>query len=304
MKNRIPQNYFIGSLIFHIVIFLVLAISLRDNNQKSFIVFGAHSKKTTKIVFKSPKSKNKKSVSVGSKNIKNIKKKPEKKPDKKPEKKLENKLEKKSGKKSEKKSDKKLEKKLEKIKEKSDGDDINIGKLSKKQKKQKEQEKKEQDLKEQKKREQEELEKEQEREREREEELQKKKDIERAQQLAAQEEDLLEDFDDQDDESDEQDEKDEPEEFNFLTLSDQEQAIYHKKIQQEVQKLWRPPLGAPRGTKCVVSFVVGPDGTIESFEIVKRSNMLIYDLSIQRVAMKFKFDKSLWGKKFRIDFQQ
>jgi len=301
MKNRIPQNYFIGSLIFHIVIFLVLAISLRDNNQKSFIVFGAHSKKTTKIVFKSPKSNNKKSVSVGSKNIKNIKKKPEKKPDKKPEKKLENKLEKKSGKKSEKKPDKKLEK----IKEKSDGDDINIGKLSKKQKKQKEQEKKEQDLKEQKaqkKREQEEREKELEQERE--EELQKKKDLERAQKLAAQEEDLLEDFDDQDDESDDQDEKDEPEEFNFLTLSDQEQAIYHKKIQEEVQKLWRPPLGAPRGTKCVVSFVVGPDGTIESFEIVKRSNMLIYDLSIQRVAMKFKFDKSLWGKKFRIDFQQ
>jgi len=68
--------------------------------------------------------------------------------------------------------------------------------------------------------------------------------------------------------------------------------------------LWRPPVGVPKGTECTICFIVNQSGKIEKFEIIKHSKVLIYDLSISRIAKNFKFDRCLWGKKFTIDFRQ
>jgi TonB-like protein len=370
VKNRIPQNYFLGSLLVHCVIFLILAFSLKDDKQKSFIVFGAHSKKAAKVFFKSPQKKialrsspgfssksegsGKDSKNSGQKNTKNTKKIVQKELKKNKQEKQKNQQSKPDhGKQAKKAREKKADKIHEKIKEKNSGqdNDINIGKLASQKKEkdrlaklQKDKEnkkqaelKREQEKKEHEKKEREKLEKEleierekKEREKEKEEdddeeeeeddqELEKKlpKNPDPDREVGSKKYDILKDLEDDDlddnnrdnnydeDDCEDNDEKnDEPEEFNFFALSDKEQAIYHKKIQRDVQRLWRPPLGVAKGTKCVVSFVVAQDGKVESFEIIKRSNMLIYDLSIQRVAMNFTFDKSLWGKKFRIDFQQ
>ncbi len=93
-------------------------------------------------------------------------------------------------------------------------------------------------------------------------------------------------------------------EFNLLAESDQETRVYQKSIQHEVMRLWHPPLGVSKGTTCRVFFAVGRKGNVEQFEFVTRSKMLIYDLSILRVAKQFKFDDCLWGKRFAIDFCQ
>jgi len=93
-------------------------------------------------------------------------------------------------------------------------------------------------------------------------------------------------------------------EFNLLGQSDQELRVYQRNIQREVMRLWHPPIGVPKGTTCRGKFTVGRDGEIELFEFVNRSKMLIYDLSIFRVAKLFKFDECLWGKRFTIDFCQ
>ncbi|MFA6263970.1 MAG: TonB C-terminal domain-containing protein [Candidatus Babeliales bacterium] len=93
--------------------------------------------------------------------------------------------------------------------------------------------------------------------------------------------------------------------FNLIGNYDQKDVIlYQRHVQREVDRLWRPPVGVPKGTVCSVLFAVGNDGSIEQFEILKRSDVLIYDLSILRVAKSFQFDKSLWGKQFKIDFRQ
>lgn len=92
--------------------------------------------------------------------------------------------------------------------------------------------------------------------------------------------------------------------LNFTGQVEPELAVYQKCIQREVGRLWRPPVGVPKNTTCRISFVVDSHGAVKNFEIEKRSNVLIYDLSILRVAHLFKFDKKLWGKSFIVDFCQ
>ena len=76
--------------------------------------------------------------------------------------------------------------------------------------------------------------------------------------------------------------------------------IYQKHIQQEVSRIWHPPLGVSRGTESTVQFSVDKHGRIKTFEFIKKSSVLIYNLSITRVAKNFKFNKCLWNKKFTI----
>ena len=81
--------------------------------------------------------------------------------------------------------------------------------------------------------------------------------------------------------------------LNFNGKFDPEMALYQKYVQSEVERLWKPPLGVPRGTTCRIGFLVDRQGKIQHFEIIKRSNVLIYDLSILRIAHLFKFNKKL-----------
>ena len=60
--------------------------------------------------------------------------------------------------------------------------------------------------------------------------------------------------------------------------------VYQKRIQQEVQRLWKPPLGVPKGTVCTLLLEVGSDGQVAHAELVDRSRVLIYDLSVMKVA--------------------
>jgi hypothetical protein len=92
--------------------------------------------------------------------------------------------------------------------------------------------------------------------------------------------------------------------FSLSGTVDKKFELYQKCLQQEVQRLWAPPLGVPKGTTCRIKFVIDKDGKVTNFENIKKSNVLIYDLSILRIAHRFKFDKCLWGKSFTIDFCQ
>jgi len=287
MKNGLHKNYFIGSLCLHLAIIIFFTISsLYNDKHRTFVVFGAHSKKPTKVFLKSPNKKVQapKSSINGSKNKKKpskpapkpLKKKAEKpkpKPVPKPAEKKEVKA--KVPQKTKKRESKLLDKPTEKIKEEP-----------KKEEKVYEEEQDDSDN---------------------DEELPPKKEKKEKKPIVVEEEEDLfeEDIDDEDDDDvDGADQEDEAMELNLLALSDKEHAAYHKEIQKEVQRLWRPPLGAPRGTECLVKFFISEDGNVEKFEFIKRSNMLIYDLSIQRIAMNFKFHKPLWGRNFLIDFQQ
>ena len=99
-------------------------------------------------------------------------------------------------------------------------------------------------------------------------------------------------------------ENNEPLNFNLFGDRDPEMLKYYESIQKEVCKIWKPPLGASKGTECTVSFVLDKNGNVKEFNIVTPSKMLIYDLSVVKVAKEFKFDECLYGKTFCITFRQ
>ncbi len=91
--------------------------------------------------------------------------------------------------------------------------------------------------------------------------------------------------------------------INLSQLS-KELTVYQECVQREVLRLWSPPIGIPKGTECTLHFIISDTGKISHVDFIKRSKMLLYDLSIQQVAYRFEFDKRLWGKQFTIDFRQ
>ena len=92
--------------------------------------------------------------------------------------------------------------------------------------------------------------------------------------------------------------------FDLLGSDNPELRAYQRSIRIEVCRLWHPPLGVSKGTESILQFVVDRSGEVEKFEFIKKSNVLLYDLSISRVANKFKFSNFLWGRKFSIVFRQ
>ncbi|MBM3893372.1 hypothetical protein FJ365_03165 [Candidatus Dependentiae bacterium] len=83
-----------------------------------------------------------------------------------------------------------------------------------------------------------------------------------------------------------------------------EVAHYQRFVQEEIDRVWRPPLGVKKGTVCTVSFAIDDKGNVQTCTMTKRSAVLIYDLSIMRIARELRFHASLWGKQFKIDFCQ
>lgn len=92
--------------------------------------------------------------------------------------------------------------------------------------------------------------------------------------------------------------------FNLMGESDPKMIMYQQCIQREVDRLWSPPIGVPKGTECIVSVVVDQSGAVKIFKIINPSKVLIYNLSIVKVSKTFRFAKCLWDKSFTINFMQ
>lgn len=90
----------------------------------------------------------------------------------------------------------------------------------------------------------------------------------------------------------------------ILAFADRDMIVYQQHIRQEIEQRWQPPLGVPKGTECTVRFEVGRDGVVKNAELLRRSNILIFDLSTVRSARACLFARCLWGKTFQVDFRQ
>ncbi|MCK4265491.1 TonB C-terminal domain-containing protein [Candidatus Babeliales bacterium] len=77
-----------------------------------------------------------------------------------------------------------------------------------------------------------------------------------------------------------------------------------QEVQREISRAWRPPVGVPKGTECVLLVEVDQTGEIKKYELAERSKVLIYDLSVLQAAREFKFSKSLWGNSLLVTFRQ
>ncbi|MBS1988527.1 TonB C-terminal domain-containing protein [Candidatus Dependentiae bacterium] len=89
-----------------------------------------------------------------------------------------------------------------------------------------------------------------------------------------------------------------------VAFTDREMLLYQRLVQQEIERTWQPPLGVPKGTECTVRFEVADNGSIKGVTLVRRSDILIFDLSTLRSARTCTFAQCLWGKIFQVDFRQ
>lgn len=81
---------------------------------------------------------------------------------------------------------------------------------------------------------------------------------------------------------------------------------YHQRvISQEFNRVWRPPGGVCKGTECTVKITIDKTGAIGSIDFIKRSQIPIYDLSILRLKLaKLELPSSLYGKNMIVVFHQ
>jgi outer membrane biosynthesis protein TonB len=93
-------------------------------------------------------------------------------------------------------------------------------------------------------------------------------------------------------------------ELDFYHKDSSEMGVREKLIQQEVDRVWRPPFGVAKGTECRVLVTVAPDGHVKDVQLISKSKVLIFDLSVLRDIRSMKLDKNFGGKRFSICFRQ
>lgn len=92
-------------------------------------------------------------------------------------------------------------------------------------------------------------------------------------------------------------------------IHNKELVRYQKAIQQAVMEVWQTPPGCQiqKGTECTFRFIIDKKGNVKHFDVVKHSNVLLFDLSIQRSAMQIpfgKYEKNLCNKQIIVTFRE
>ncbi len=96
-----------------------------------------------------------------------------------------------------------------------------------------------------------------------------------------------------------------PDDESFsVSFSDKDMILYDNVVRCEIGQRWQSPPGVSKGTECTVRFEIASSGTVKSAELVRRSNVLIFDLGALRAARTCTFARCLWGKIFQVDFRQ
>ena len=88
-----------------------------------------------------------------------------------------------------------------------------------------------------------------------------------------------------------------------LTL-DERYVKYQAEVQAEILRVWHPPVGVPKESECELLVFVADNGTIEKFEMKKKSKVLVYDLSVMQAVREFKFSSFLRNSSLVITFRQ
>ncbi|MFH1254593.1 MAG: TonB C-terminal domain-containing protein [bacterium] len=89
-----------------------------------------------------------------------------------------------------------------------------------------------------------------------------------------------------------------------LGAVNQESQDYCNHVASEIGRVWNPPTSVPKGTTCSIKVVLDNVGKVEKYEIIQKSNEMIFDLSILRIIHLLKFHKSLCEKTFVVNFCQ
>lgn len=74
-------------------------------------------------------------------------------------------------------------------------------------------------------------------------------------------------------------------------------------IQQELVRVWCPPVGIEEGISCTIKVVLENDGTVKSLEIVKPSGMMLFDVSARAAIQQAVWPRAVWGTTLELCLQ-
>jgi hypothetical protein len=95
----------------------------------------------------------------------------------------------------------------------------------------------------------------------------------------------------------------EGQEILYLTQQEFDALQIQQKLQECLFDLWTPPAGIPSGALCEVLITVGWDGAILETQFLKKTDILMYDLSVQETLEQVAFPHEVWGKQITIAFK-
>src|SRR5581483_9119041 len=75
-------------------------------------------------------------------------------------------------------------------------------------------------------------------------------------------------------------------------------------LQQELVKQWQPPFGVPQDAACEVSFYVDRQGITKNVSFIKKSGIMMYDISARNAVLSMKMPQWTHGKTITINFTQ
>jgi outer membrane biosynthesis protein TonB len=77
-----------------------------------------------------------------------------------------------------------------------------------------------------------------------------------------------------------------------------------RELQREVDRVWAPPLGVPKGTECILEITLDKQGNVKAWEFKEKSNILLFDVSVEEITSKLSLGRLFWNKSFQITFRQ
>jgi len=74
-------------------------------------------------------------------------------------------------------------------------------------------------------------------------------------------------------------------------------------IQQELVRVWRPPVGIEEGISCTIKVLLENEGTVKLLEIVKPSGILLFDVSARAAIQQAVWPRAVWGTTLELCLQ-
>jgi|GEM_PF-4907635 len=77
----------------------------------------------------------------------------------------------------------------------------------------------------------------------------------------------------------------------------------HYVIQEELLRVWAPPVGIQDGVSCTARITLDTKGHLQNMEIIKPSGLLIFDVSARAALQQASWPRGVWGTTLELSLQ-
>lgn len=77
----------------------------------------------------------------------------------------------------------------------------------------------------------------------------------------------------------------------------------HLAIQDELLRVWHPPVGIDESVACTVRVNIDAEGTIQSLELTQPSGILLFDISARAAIQQAVWPRAVWGNTLELCLQ-